>query len=353
MKKRHAFTLVELLAVIAIIGVLIGLLLPAVQSARESSRRTSCANNLKQLALACLEYDESQGHFPTGGWQWHHAADPDRGLGQKQPGGWSYQILPFIEHNPTFMMGADGQLNRTAAAQILGDRDRTAVPVLQFACSTRRGPGTLPVRSDLVPFLGNANGSAVRMTESTGLDYAGSAGSNSPANTFGANSGADYDYFTTMKPRSTGETMTDAQWACQTMNPPRPHDPNGVIFPCSRVTAAQLRDGASLTILLGEYSRAPDDWSNAMPYVYRGGAQSATLAGLAAPSDFVPGVNYVPNSNGQPKFNYTPFGSSHTSVCNFAFCDGSVRSINYGIAGPLFGSLLNRKDKNPLTLEGI
>ena len=96
-RRRAAFSLVELLTVIAIIAVLVGLLLPAVQSARESSRRSSCANNLKQLALGCLSYDSSQGHFPSGGWAWQWTGDPDAGLGPQQPGGWAFQVLPFIE----------------------------------------------------------------------------------------------------------------------------------------------------------------------------------------------------------------------------------------------------------------
>src|SRR5690606_9271106 len=67
-RKRSAFTLVELLVVIAIIGILVALLLPAIQAAREAARRSQCKNNLKQLALGCLNHHDTHKFFPTGGW---------------------------------------------------------------------------------------------------------------------------------------------------------------------------------------------------------------------------------------------------------------------------------------------
>ena len=105
-RSLHGFTLVELLVVITIIGMLVGLLLPAVQSAREAGRQTQCKNNLKQLGIAMLAHHEANGFFPSGGWGWYLVGDPDRGTGPNQPGGWCYTILPYLDQDPLFRMGA-------------------------------------------------------------------------------------------------------------------------------------------------------------------------------------------------------------------------------------------------------
>jgi prepilin-type N-terminal cleavage/methylation domain-containing protein len=100
--KRRGFTLVELLVVIAIIGILIGMLLPAVQQVREAARRTQCMNNLRQIALASLNFESAYMNFPTAGDCSDGYHDPNqelRGQFNFENAGWMYQILPFIEQN--------------------------------------------------------------------------------------------------------------------------------------------------------------------------------------------------------------------------------------------------------------
>ncbi len=106
--KKTGFTLVELLVVIAIIGILIGMLLPAVQQVREAARRTECLNNMRQVGLATLNYESSHMQFPTLGSMHNHARDErynnDAFFAGNEPWTWVYQTLPFMEQNNLYIL---------------------------------------------------------------------------------------------------------------------------------------------------------------------------------------------------------------------------------------------------------
>ena len=182
-RSLHGFTLVELLVVITIIGILMGMLLPAVNAARESGRNAQCKNNLKQLGAACLAHEQAHGFFPTGGWGWSWAGDPDRGYGDQQPGGWIYNILPHADMSPlhdlgftpSTMYGWSGNvipgstpLSKSAAALQL-----IATPWPLTNCPTRHRPPTYNNGWGLF-LLGNENTKAGLTVART--DYAISCG---------------------------------------------------------------------------------------------------------------------------------------------------------------------------------
>lgn len=128
---RRAFTLVELLVTIAIIAILLALLLPAVQSAREGARTIQCKNNLRQIALGCIAHEHSQGFFPNTGSGYPHTGNPDGGFGSTQGGGWLYNILPFIERTNLHTLGAGLANKRPTIIQ----RVNTAISA--YNCPTR------------------------------------------------------------------------------------------------------------------------------------------------------------------------------------------------------------------------
>ena len=155
------------MVVITIIGILISLLLPAVQSAREAARGLQCQNNLKQLALGCLQHEAAHGFLPTGGWDWAYAGDPDLGFDGGQPGGWVYNVLPYVEQQTLHDMGMGmSQPQKDDARKQVA---QTPLPILY--CPTRRPAIAYP--NQYSPWMGGASNPVPNAARS---DYAGNSG---------------------------------------------------------------------------------------------------------------------------------------------------------------------------------
>src|SRR3954468_16416850 len=139
---RSAFTLLELLVVIAVIAILVALLLPAVQSAREAARMIECKNHLKQIGIAWQSHYTAQKFFPTGGWGSNWAGDPDQAFDKRQPGGWAYNMLPFLEERIIHDFGKQMQYGGTPAKRdALAEAAQSAGSVL--LCPSRRAQTNL------------------------------------------------------------------------------------------------------------------------------------------------------------------------------------------------------------------
>ena len=310
----RAFTLVELLVVIAIIGILIALLLPAVQSAREAARRMQCSNNLKQDALAALQHESAMGYFPTGGWGYGWVGDPDRGFGATQPGGFFYNILPFLEQQTIHDMGA-GETDADRKKDITLQMAQT--PLAMFSCPSRRQPAAYPVRSSR-NWLVNASKPSDLSQGWFRADYCVNGGSKQVSWGYGPSSYSAADV---------GNGFADAEKLSSI---------NGLSYQRSQVTIAQIRDGTSNTYLLGEKYLRPEDY-------YSGDDHGDDEPALGADDlDMHCWTCYDPaNPNGygtfQPRADkpgYTTnvaFGSPHAGTFNVAFCDGSVRSMSYTV----------------------
>ena len=326
--------------VITIIGILIALLLPAVQAAREAARQTQCKNNLKQISLAALDHEQINGWLPTGGWSDCFVGDPGSGFGKLQPGGLFYNILPYMEqqalHDMALGAGWTPSPTNTTPPALYGQLSMQMVqtPVVTFTCPTRR-PATLhPVSA--------ASQDTSYMTPNYGFypqtqfqaDYA-------------ANGGSSIIFWNTPTTWANAADPNSSLWLTQSQLQLF----NGICAQRSQVKMAEITDGASNTYLAGEKYLDPDyyftgvDWGDDQS-AYAGdcddqcrwtGQDTATTIVTNPPLPDTPGVS-----------NWSLFGSAHANGFQMAFCDGSVQMLNYSIDPEIHRRLGNRKDGLPI-----
>ncbi len=316
--RRPGFTLIELLVVIAIIGVLIALLLPAVQSAREAARRAQCTNNMKQLALACHNYESSFGSFPMG----DHIGRETNYNPMRQDFGHFVALLPFYEG------GA------------LWNAWNSHVTAMVVANSTVNGAGmsTLWCPSDDVAGLRSPSDGSVDMSGWDDINqawayssYAGNMGTIAYRwdSALLASSDGIFNHNSGTVPRADGSSYG---W--------------GSRFAPTRI--AGITDGTSNTILYGEHAHSKiANFADREHYYgsnwWVSGDWGDTTFSTMFPPNYFKSINeaFAPpdgtNPNAIPNkfarsnnFNMTA-ASNHSGGCNFAMCDGSVRFIKNSV----------------------
>jgi prepilin-type N-terminal cleavage/methylation domain-containing protein/prepilin-type processing-associated H-X9-DG protein len=307
-RGERAFTLIELLVVIAIIAVLIALLLPAVQSAREAARRAQCANNLKQIGLAMHGYHDVWQTFPPA-----YLARPASGLELGAGWAWGTLVLPYLEQRPVY----------DAANFDLGFGEVSA------------------------PLKGLFENGTVRRTSISAFLCPSAGGGEGPLDL-----GAGSSHVSS----SPGQYIASAGWMDSSRSP---ITGTGVLYPNSRVSIADISDGTSATLMVGERSRNLADvaWPGAFgshstpaPLCTKAGWPVRSCVGLmfllmgrtGPSSDIVSGSIPGGNTPNHPGAGADGFWSRHPGGCQFLLCDGSVRFMKETLAPQVFRALASR-----------
>jgi prepilin-type N-terminal cleavage/methylation domain-containing protein/prepilin-type processing-associated H-X9-DG protein len=284
---RRGFTLVELLVVIAIIGVLVALLLPAVQAARESARRTQCANNLKQFGLAFQNHHDALGRLPSAGGGSTGNPPTDR-----KEWGWGYEVLPYIEQLPLFENANDNVVRTTI--------------VKSYVCPTRRAPKL---------FNGTPRS-----------DYAGNGGT---------------------RPNSDGATgpvaksdAPNAQWRSGKVRLSEVTDGTAnVVLLGEKMVNRPTMGGSS----------SPDEWSDNETWAGPGYPDGDVMRGsLPVGSLWYTPIHDTKLTTPPDNQLFYRFGSSHPGGAQFTYCDGSVRLITFNIDATQFMRACVLNDGEPV-----
>jgi prepilin-type processing-associated H-X9-DG protein/prepilin-type N-terminal cleavage/methylation domain-containing protein len=290
-KRSRAFTLIELLVVISIIGVLIALLLPAVQAAREAARRAECVNNLKQIGLALHNYHSSHQSFPPGYVSNFDASGNDTGPGW----GWAAMLLPQMEQKPLF-----DAINFNTPIELPSNQTSRLVLIGGFLCPT---DSVLP--SWLATMRDASGVPTLSVCQIATANYVGVYGTSDP--------GIDGD---------------------------------GIFFRNGNIGIRNITDGTAQTIAVGERSQ------NLGQATWAGAVTGAVLFpvdndGIGYPrAESAPGMvlghaggRYGP---GNPGGEVNQFYSRHPGGVNFLFADGHVSFLKTTMTNTTFRALATR-----------
>lgn len=336
---RSGFTLVELLVVIAIIGVLVALLLPAVQSAREAARRMSCANNLKQVGMAALNFHDVYNRLPPG----HLAPLPHSNYksqaGSHQLLGTLVHCLPYMEQTSTY-----GLIQTNPEPDVIsaywGSNSSTVAAsrarIKSFTCAstdiyqTPENIGSaMGLYVDIPPGQAGTIVNIWLPTDSNWslylsmgkTNYLGCAGylGNVTGFAFGTADATEL-----VVPTSTSTLEFE-----------------GVFSTRSKTRIANITDGTSNTMMFGENLGGRVNGKVQIAFTWMGCAHLTSHSGLVDPVTKVPGE----------RWNY--FSSRHPGIVQFVFADGSVHRVNTNISKGNYIRLSGMKDGGSVDLSGV
>jgi len=322
-RRSSGFTLVELLVVIAIIGILVALLLPAVQAAREAARRMSCTNKLKQIGIAMHNHHDTYGYFPTGGdlpWPVITNYVDSNGTpfgSQKQGLGWCFQILPYMEQQAVHDLRSQPALE--------------SVVIEGYLCPSRRVHA--------------------KQADRALNDYA--AATPAPDDIIEGFTQPDQEPHEDVfwKPRSGGTWTVSYNKEFNGIIVRSSYDykkPNGPLTGNTPpVKIAHITDGTTNTLMVAEKRLDPHkyntgDWHDDRGWTDGWDPDIMRCTGFPLDKD-------GPASGSRGYW----FGSAHSGVMFGVFGDGSVHSINYNVDRVLFNRIGDRRDSENLPMNEV
>jgi hypothetical protein len=298
-----------------------------------------CQNNLKQQGMAAQTHLSASRHFPSGGWGAYWVGDPDRGFSKRQPGGWMYNLLPYMEYKGIHEMGKGVPFNdkKNLFAKM------NTQPLSEFICPTRRACIVYPASTygENGP-RGNMNGSPVHARS----DYAGNGGAGHadelrPA--FGAK--VDTGEIHNVGPVVSTYAAADV-WTGWTPEDTLPNlaGHTGVIYQRSTLKEKEIVDGLSRTIIFSEKYLNPD--------AYFTGTDPADSGPIFQGYDWdiirLGNSSFPPYRDRRGQTSPWSFGSAHALVFQVVLCDGSTHALSYDIDIRTLARLSCRKDKQPI-----